>query len=127
MIAYINDKPFKIIAGESLLEFAKRNNFHIPTLCDAPQLKAFGSCRVCSVDVALEKNAKKSDDVKGRQDNKLSDTIELTTQEESKVNVPALETISEQAFDLSVIDPAKIRSANQVDKWANMIDAMLSA
>ena len=44
----------------------------------------------------LENNAKKSDDVKGRQDNKLSDAIELTTQEESKVNVPALETISEQ-------------------------------
>jgi len=72
----------------------------------------------------LENTAKKSDDVKGRQDNNRSDAIELKTQEESTIIVPALETISDQAFDVSVIDPAKIRSANQVDKWANMIDAM---
>ena len=25
----------------------------VPTLCDAPNLKPFGSCRVCSVDVSL--------------------------------------------------------------------------
>jgi DNA polymerase-3 subunit gamma/tau len=72
----------------------------------------------------LENNAKKSDDAKGRQENTLSDAIELKAQVESKIVVPALETISDQAFDVSVIDPAKIRSANQVDKWANMIDAM---
>jgi DNA polymerase-3 subunit gamma/tau len=72
----------------------------------------------------LENTAKKSDDVKGRQDNNRSNAIELKTQEESTIIVPALETISDQAFDVSVIDPAKIRSANQVDKWANMIDAM---
>ena len=26
----------------------------VPTLCDAPNLEPFGSCRVCSVDVALK-------------------------------------------------------------------------
>ena len=46
----------------------------------------------------LENTAKKSDDVKGRQDNNRSDPIELKTQEESKVIVPALETISDQAL-----------------------------
>jgi DNA polymerase-3 subunit gamma/tau len=69
----------------------------------------------------LENSVKKSDDANGRQEiNKL----ELKIQTESKIVVPALETISDQAFDVNVIDPAKIRSANQVDKWANMIDAM---
>ncbi|NQZ87751.1 MAG: DNA polymerase III subunit gamma/tau [Colwellia sp.] len=72
----------------------------------------------------LGSNVKKSDDAKGRQDNNPSDVIELKTQEEAKIVVPALETIPDQAFDVSAIDPAKIRSANQVDKWANMIDAM---
>ena len=31
----------------------------IPTLCDAPNLDPFGSCRVCSVEVALEKGGKR--------------------------------------------------------------------
>lgn len=56
MKAYLNNKPFEISEGESLLDFARRNQVSIPTLCDAPQLEAFGSCRVCSVEVALEQN-----------------------------------------------------------------------
>lgn len=53
--AYINDKEYEINEGETLLNFIKRNygNDYIPTLCDAPNLDPFGSCRVCSVDVAL--------------------------------------------------------------------------
>ena len=31
----------------------------IPTLCDAPNLDPFGSCRVCSVEVALERDGKR--------------------------------------------------------------------
>jgi formate dehydrogenase major subunit len=58
MIAYINNIPYEFNDGESILNFSKRNNLEIPTLCDAPQLEAFGSCRVCSVDVALKENGK---------------------------------------------------------------------
>jgi DNA polymerase-3 subunit gamma/tau len=72
----------------------------------------------------LENSAKKSNDAKGRQDTNSPDVLEVITQEEPRSDVPALTSISEQAFDVSAIDPAKIRSANQVDKWANMIDAM---
>ncbi len=56
--AYINDVPFEIKEGETILSFIKRNKGekHVPTLCDAPNLKPFGSCRVCSVDVALQKD-----------------------------------------------------------------------
>ncbi len=56
MIAYLNNKPFEIVKGESILDFSHRCEIHIPTLCDTPQLEAFGSCRVCSVDVALKKD-----------------------------------------------------------------------
>jgi formate dehydrogenase, alpha subunit, archaeal-type len=57
-LAYINDQPYAIQEGESILQFVKRSHGDklIPTLCDAPHLKPFGACRVCSVDVALEQD-----------------------------------------------------------------------
>lgn len=59
-IAYINDKPFEINKGETMLSFLRRHQGQnsVPTLCDAPNLDPFGSCRVCSVDVAFEKGGK---------------------------------------------------------------------
>ena len=55
--AYINDQRFEIKKGETILNFVRRNfgQDFVPTLCDAPNLDPFGSCRVCSVDVALAK------------------------------------------------------------------------
>ena len=57
-IAYINDAPFVIQEGETILTFVRRNfgKDFVPTLCDAPNLDPFGACRVCSVDVALSKD-----------------------------------------------------------------------
>lgn len=56
--AYINDKPYPLAEGETILQFVRRHlgKDFIPTLCDAPNLDPFGSCRVCSVDVALVKD-----------------------------------------------------------------------
>ena len=56
--AYINDVPFTLIPGETILSFVRRSLGEnlVPTLCDAPNLDPFGSCRVCSVDVALVQN-----------------------------------------------------------------------
>lgn len=58
LFAYIDDQAFELLPGESILKFVKRSTSKdaIPTLCDAPNLEPFGSCRVCSVEVALEKN-----------------------------------------------------------------------
>ncbi len=60
MKAYINNQLHEFKQGETILDFVKRieGEKSIPTLCDAPNLEAFGSCRVCSVDVALEKDGK---------------------------------------------------------------------
>jgi formate dehydrogenase major subunit len=57
-VAYINDIPFTLIPGETILSFVRRSLGEnlVPTLCDAPNLDPFGSCRVCSVDVALVQN-----------------------------------------------------------------------
>jgi formate dehydrogenase major subunit len=56
--AYIDDQAFEIVEGETILSFIRRYKERdlVPTLCDAPNLDPFGSCRVCSVEVALEEN-----------------------------------------------------------------------
>lgn len=79
----------------------------------------------------LEKSPKKSNDATMRHASKINDiesqqssknnTIENSTPENS---VPALATLPQQPFNPEIIDPANVKLANQVDKWANMIDAM---
>lgn len=58
--AFINNIPYEIQNGETILSFLRRHKGQqaVPTLCDAPNLDPFGSCRVCSVDVAIEENGK---------------------------------------------------------------------
>ncbi|RPD93035.1 formate dehydrogenase subunit alpha [Aureibaculum marinum] len=58
MKAYINDTAHSIIKGETILDFVRRveNREAIPTMCQDDRLDNFGSCRVCSVEVAKEKN-----------------------------------------------------------------------
>jgi len=51
--AFLNGVSHPIEPNESILTFSRRLQTDIPTLCDDPRLEAYGSCRVCSVDVAL--------------------------------------------------------------------------
>ena len=57
-IAYINNEPYEIKESETIISFIRSyfGKDAVPTLCDAPNLDPFGSCRVCSVDVALAEN-----------------------------------------------------------------------
>jgi DNA polymerase-3 subunit gamma/tau len=58
------------------------------------------------------------------------DKIEDTSVEAEKntvavqPNIPDLTTLPEQPYNEGVINPATIKLANQVDKWAHMIDSM---
>ncbi|MCC6722135.1 MAG: formate dehydrogenase subunit alpha [Bacteroidia bacterium] len=56
--AFINNMPFNYAEGETILSFVRKYNDYdyIPTLCDAPNLEPFGSCRMCTVEVALQVN-----------------------------------------------------------------------
>ncbi len=58
MEAYINNTPYEIKKNETILEFVRRikNRDTIPTMCQDDRLDNFGSCRVCSVEVAREKD-----------------------------------------------------------------------
>ncbi len=57
-VAYIDNVPYQITRGETILEFVRRNRGRelIPTLCQADNLENYGSCRICSVEVALKEN-----------------------------------------------------------------------
>ena len=59
MKAYINNIPYEVSPGETILEFTRRvekNKEVIPTMCQDDRLENFGSCRVCSVEIAREKD-----------------------------------------------------------------------
>lgn len=47
----INDKPFEVEAGITILEAAKQCNIYIPTLCYLEGVHKSGSCRICVVEV----------------------------------------------------------------------------
>ncbi len=57
MKAYINNKAHEIKQNETILEFVRRiESEEIPTMCQDDRLENFGSCRVCSVEIAREKD-----------------------------------------------------------------------
>ncbi len=53
----IDDKEVDAEPGQTILEVARLNGIHIPTLCYHPALKPFGACRLCSVEI--EKRGRK--------------------------------------------------------------------
>ncbi len=42
--------------GQTVLQVARANGIHIPTLCDLPELTPTGACRVCMVEVDNSRN-----------------------------------------------------------------------
>lgn len=48
---YINGKPYKVEAGQTIMQAADTLGFHIPRLCYHPKLSIEGACRVCIVEV----------------------------------------------------------------------------
>ena len=66
---------------------------------------------------------KKSDDATTRQQTEI-EQARLAEKAKKQASVPDVNSIPAKPFTPEVIDPAKVKLANQVDKWANMIDAM---
>ena len=52
--ATLDGKTYRIVEGESILQFIERHTHKgaVPTLCYDERLEPFGSCRVCSVEIA---------------------------------------------------------------------------
>ncbi|WP_085299128.1 DNA polymerase III subunit gamma/tau [Cognaticolwellia mytili] len=84
---------------------------------------------------SLEDGEKKSNDATMRQSLGIVDedivdnntSAQTSTSEDiinNKVNVPDIATLPEQPYSEEIIDPATIKRANQVDRWAHMIDSM---
>jgi NADP-reducing hydrogenase subunit HndD len=47
----INDKQYKVEAGQTIMQAADQCGYHIPRLCYHPKLSLEGACRVCIVQV----------------------------------------------------------------------------
>ncbi len=47
----INGKNISVPADTTVLDAARKNDIHIPTLCDDPRLEPHGGCRLCLVQV----------------------------------------------------------------------------
>ncbi|MCW9055306.1 MAG: formate dehydrogenase subunit alpha [Gammaproteobacteria bacterium] len=59
--AFINNQSYDIKQGETIYQFVSRhfNKNEIPVLCHDESLEPFGSCRMCSVEVAGDKNSQR--------------------------------------------------------------------
>ena len=57
--AFIDNTQYILKEGETILDFVRRHRGIdlIPTLCHAENLENYGSCRICSVEIAVNKNA----------------------------------------------------------------------
>ena len=55
---FVNNEEVHFEQGQTILSLLKKElgEDSIPTLCDVSNLEPFGSCRVCSVEVGLEKD-----------------------------------------------------------------------
>jgi len=52
----INDKPYSVKAGQTIMQAADQCGYNIPRLCYHPKLSIEGACRVCIVEVEGSKN-----------------------------------------------------------------------
>ncbi|WDE03547.1 DNA polymerase III subunit gamma/tau [Thalassomonas viridans] len=76
---------------------------------------------------AQESKGKKPDDAALRQpatNESPAETEAVADGGNAAPDIPPLETLPQAPYTPNVIDPANVRKANQVDKWANMIDTM---
>ncbi|MBT3653500.1 MAG: formate dehydrogenase subunit alpha [Euryarchaeota archaeon] len=51
IIMKINGQQVSGKSGQTIMQVARDNDISIPSLCDSPHLDAFGSCRMCIVEV----------------------------------------------------------------------------
>ena len=63
----INGKPCQAQEGSTILEAARQNGIHIPSLCYLKNIHQYGTCRVCVVEVEGMKNLQASCMVKARE------------------------------------------------------------
>ncbi|AKL98113.1 NADH-dependent [FeFe] hydrogenase, group A6 [Endomicrobium proavitum] len=53
---YINDRPYDVVDGITIMQAATTAGYKIPSLCYHPRLSTYGGCRVCIVEVEGIKN-----------------------------------------------------------------------
>lgn len=49
----INDRPYQVAEGRTILEACREHGIPIPTLCYHPALEPYGGCRLCMVELEV--------------------------------------------------------------------------
>ena len=70
------------------------------------------------------KKALESDEKKPKGANERHDSMAVTKKEKVNTDLPDINTIPQKPFVADIIDPSIVKKANQVDRWANIIDSM---
>ena len=53
---YVDDKPYQVEEGQTIMKALDKIGYHIPRLCYHPKLSIEGACRVCIVEIEGMKN-----------------------------------------------------------------------
>ncbi|MEW5759040.1 MAG: NADH-dependent [FeFe] hydrogenase, group A6 [Candidatus Omnitrophota bacterium] len=56
VLVHIDDRPYQVEAGQTIMQAADKLGYHIPRLCYHPKISIEGACRVCIVEVEGMKN-----------------------------------------------------------------------
>src|SRR5690554_3473007 len=106
----LNGKEIEVEEEKTILEVARENGIDIPTLCHDEELKPYGSCWVCSVQV------------KGRRGFVTSCGTEVTDGMEITTDSPEIHKARKMALELLLSDhyadceaPCKLACPDQVD------------
>ena len=135
--AVLNESPENVVANDAIVK-PSGGDVTAPTPIDSQQA-SFESPVAAAIATrnmlrsrkkSLEDGEKKSNGANVRQSLGIveNNTDEQISKSESsinnKVNVPDIATLPEQPYSEEIIDPATVKLANQVDRWAHMIDSM---
>ncbi|MDD3049814.1 MAG: FAD-dependent oxidoreductase [Candidatus Cloacimonetes bacterium] len=106
----LDGKEVETVKGKTILEVAGDNGIEIPTLCHDEELKPYGSCWVCAVEV------------KGRRGFITACATEVTEGMEINTNTPEVFAARKMALELLLSDhyadceaPCKIACPDKVD------------
>jgi len=88
--ALINGEPVKVPRGKTILDAAIQNSIFIPTLCHLENLKSYGGCRLCVVDI------------KGRKGYPTACTTPIEAGMEIKTKTPGIQKLRREILELTL-------------------------
>ncbi len=114
----LNGEEVSYSPGETLYEIAEREEVQIPTLCYDPRLDAFGSCRLCVVEVEGSRNPVASCTTKATPDM----VVQTHTERVERFRKVLLEMVASENREVDV-DPLRSYASQELKTLVDQYDA----